>query len=112
MVKWGMYMREWEIVWKPSFVFGKPKNFQPMIAGFCTILEKFENFGRNSAGNFNLEQEIEISQFKGWGDLELAWCYALIDEKEKAEEYLNNVEEYLSSQFQTDVQLQADYQEV
>lgn len=59
-----------------------------------------------------LEQEIEISQFKGWGDLELAWCYALIDEKEKAEEYLNNVEEYLSVQLQTDVQLQADYQEV
>lgn len=59
-----------------------------------------------------LEQEIEISQFKGWGDLELAWCYALIDEKEKAEEYLNNVEEYLSAQLQTDVQLQADYQEV
>lgn len=59
-----------------------------------------------------LQQEIEISQFKGWGDLELAWAYALIDEKEKAEAALKNVEEYLSSQFETDEDLKQEYNSV
>lgn len=59
-----------------------------------------------------LQKEIEVSQFKGWGDLELAWCYALVDEKEKAEESLKNVEEYLSSQFTNDESLRQDYNTV
>ena len=33
--------------------------------------------------------------YEGWTDLELAWNYAEIDEKEVAKEYLENVEKYL-----------------
>ena len=58
------------------------------------------------------KEEIEITDYKGFGDLQLAWCYALIDEKEKAKEYFKNVDKYLSSSLKNDEELRKDYNTV
>ena len=58
------------------------------------------------------KEEIEITDYKGFGDLQLAWCYALIDEKEKAREYFKNVDEYLASFLEKDEELKKDYNTV
>jgi len=58
------------------------------------------------------KEEIEITDYKGFGDLQLAWCYALIDEKEKAKEYFENVDKYLSSSLEKDEDLKKDYNTV
>lgn len=58
------------------------------------------------------KEEIEITDYKGFGDLQLAWCYALIDEKEKAKEYFKNVDKYLSSYLKNDEELRKDYNTV
>ena len=58
------------------------------------------------------KEEIEITDYKGFGDLQLAWCYALIDEKEKAKEYFKNVDKYLSSSLENDEKLKKDYNTV
>ena len=58
------------------------------------------------------KEEIEITDYKGFGDLQLAWCYALIDEKEKAKEYFKNVDMYLSSSLEKDEDLKKDYNTV
>lgn len=58
------------------------------------------------------KEEIEITDYKGFGDLQLAWCYALIDEKEKAKEYFKNVDEYLASSLDKDEELKRDYKTV
>ena len=58
------------------------------------------------------KEEIEITNYKGFGDLQLAWCYALIDEKEKAKEYFENVDKYLSSSLEKDEDLKKDYNTV
>ena len=55
------------------------------------------------------KEEIEITDYKGFGDLQLAWCYALIDEKEKAKEYFENVDKYLVSSLEKDKELKKDY---
>ena len=57
----------------------------------------------------NGEEELEITDYKGFGDLQLAWCYALIDEKEKAKEYFENVDKYLVSSLEKDKELKKDY---
>ena len=43
----------------------------------------------------HIKKSAEIGGYEGWTDLELAWDYAEIDEKEIAKEYLENVEKYL-----------------
>lgn len=58
------------------------------------------------------KEEIEITDYQGFGDLQLAWCYALIDEKEKAKEYFKNVDMYLSSSLEKDEDLKKDYNTV
>lgn len=58
------------------------------------------------------KEEIEITDYKGFGDLQLAWCYALIDEKEKAKEYFENVDKYLGSSLEKDEELKKDYNTV
>ena len=58
------------------------------------------------------KEEIEITDYKGFGDLQLAWCYALIDEKEKAREYFKNVDKYLVSSLEKDENLKKDYNTV
>ncbi|MCY7007322.1 tetratricopeptide repeat protein [Fusobacterium simiae] len=58
------------------------------------------------------KEEIEITDYKGFGDLQLAWCYALIDEKEKAKEYFENVDKYLASSLENDEELKKDYNTV
>lgn len=58
------------------------------------------------------KEEIEITDYQGFGDLQLAWCYALIDEKEKAKEYFKNVDMYLSSSLENDEDLKKDYNTV
>ena len=58
------------------------------------------------------KEELEITDYKGFGDLQLAWCYALIDEKEKAKEYFKNVDKYLSSSLKNDEELRNDYNTV
>ena len=58
------------------------------------------------------KEELEITDYKGFGDLQLAWCYALIDEKEKAKEYFKNVDKYLSSSLEKDEELRNDYNTV
>ena len=58
------------------------------------------------------KEEIEITDYQGFGDLQLAWCYALIDEKEKAKEYFKNVDKYLSSSLKNDEELRKDYNTV
>ena len=58
------------------------------------------------------KEEIEITDYKGFGDLQLAWCYALIDEKEKAKEYFENVDKYLGSSLKNDEELRKDYNTV
>ncbi|RRD28749.1 tetratricopeptide repeat protein [Fusobacterium canifelinum] len=58
------------------------------------------------------KEEIEITDYQGFGDLQLAWCYALIDEKEKAKEYFKNVDKYLSSSLENDEKLKKDYNTV
>ena len=55
------------------------------------------------------KEEIEITDYKGFGDLQLAWCYALIDEKEKAKKYFENVDKYLASSLEKDEELKKDY---
>ena len=55
------------------------------------------------------KEEIEITDYQGFGDLQLAWCYALIDKKEKAKEYFKNVDKYLSSSLENDEKLKKDY---
>ena len=55
------------------------------------------------------KEEIEITDYKGFGDLQLAWCYALIDEKEKAKKYFENVDKYLASSLEKDEKLKKDY---
>jgi len=58
------------------------------------------------------KEEIEITDYQGFGDLQLAWCYALIDEKETAKEYFKNVDKYLSSSLENDEKLKKDYNTV
>ena len=58
------------------------------------------------------KEELEITDYKGFGDLQLAWCYALIDEKEKAKEYFENVDKYLGSSLKNDEELRKDYNTV
>ncbi|MHB9308162.1 tetratricopeptide repeat protein [Fusobacterium polymorphum] len=58
------------------------------------------------------KEEIEITDYKGFGDLQLAWCYALIDKKEKAKEYFENVDKYLGSSLKNDEELRKDYNTV
>ena len=58
------------------------------------------------------KEEIEITDYKGFGDLQLAWCYALIDEKEKAKEYFENVDKDLGSSLEKDEELKKDYNTV
>ena len=58
------------------------------------------------------KEEIEITNYKGFGDLQLAWCYALIDEKEKAKEYFENVDKDLGSSLEKDEELKKDYNTV
>ena len=58
------------------------------------------------------KEELEITNYKGFGDLQLAWCYALIDEKEKAKEYFENVDKYLGSSLEKDEELKKDYNTV
>ena len=41
---------------------------------------------------------LESGEYKGWTELELAWCYALIDEKEKAQEYLKEADSYIGGE--------------
>ena len=93
-------------------------------------LDKAKNLGKDDAwinrqfgfalkeyGNIEeainvFKEEIEITDYKGFGDLQLAWCYALIDEKEKAREYFKNVDEYLASFLEKDEELKKDYNTV
>ncbi|WP_427170525.1 tetratricopeptide repeat protein [Fusobacterium nucleatum] len=58
------------------------------------------------------KEEIEVTDYKGFGELQLAWCYALINEKEKAKEHFKNVNEYLFSSLENDVELKKDYDTV
>lgn len=58
------------------------------------------------------KEELEITDYKGFGDLQLAWCYALIEEKEKAKEYFENVDKYLGSSLKNDEELRKDYNTV
>ena len=54
----------------------------------------------------------EKVDYKKEGDLQLAWCYALIDEKEKAKEYFENVDKDLGSSLEKDEELKKDYNTV
>ena len=46
-----------------------------------------------------LKVSAEKGEYRGWTELELAWCYALIDEKEKAQEYLKEAIHILVERF-------------
>ena len=56
-----------------------------------------------------LNKSYEFTEYQGWIDLQLAWCYALLDEKDKANEYLGNVDKFLSAELEQDETLKKDY---
>ena len=58
------------------------------------------------------KEELEITDYKGFGDLQLAWCYALLGEKEKAKKYFENASRYLVSSLEKDEELKKDYDTV
>ena len=45
-------------------------------------------------------------------ELELAWCYALIDEKEKAREYLKGADSYIGGEIANSPELKKDFETV
>ena len=55
---------------------------------------------------------LESGEYKGWTELELAWCYALIDEKEKAREYLKEADSYIGGEIANSPELKKDFETV
>lgn len=55
---------------------------------------------------------LESGEYKGWTELELAWCYALIDEKEKAQEYLKEADSYIGGETANSPELKKDFETV
>ena len=55
---------------------------------------------------------LESGEYKGWTELELAWCYALIDEKEKAREYLKEADSYIGGEIANSSELKKDFETV
>ena len=55
---------------------------------------------------------LESGEYKGWTELELAWCYALIDEKEKAQEYLKEADSYIGGEIANSPELKKDFETV
>ena len=55
---------------------------------------------------------LESGEYKGWTELELAWCYALIDEKEKAQEYLKEADSYIGGETANSPKLKKDFETV
>ena len=55
---------------------------------------------------------LESREYKGWTELELAWCYALIDEKEKAREYLKGADSYIGGEIANSPELKKDFETV
>ena len=51
----------------------------------------------------------EKGEYKGWTELELAWCYALIDEKEEAQKYLKEADSYISGEIINSPELKKDF---
>lgn len=55
---------------------------------------------------------LESREYKGWTELELAWCYALIDKKEKAREYLKEADSYIGGEIANSPELKKDFETV
>lgn len=51
----------------------------------------------------------ESNEYRGWIELELAWCYALIDEKEEAKKYLEEADKYIGSDRVTSSELEEEF---
>ena len=61
----------------------------------------------------NLQESfLERTHFKGWVELELAWCYALIDEKEKASEYLKEADSYIGGEIANSSELKKEFDQI
>ena len=65
---------------------------------------------------YELEQKkteaLEKGEYKGWVEFELAWCYALIDEKEKAREYLKEADSYIGGEIVSSFELKKDFETI
>ena len=59
-----------------------------------------------------LEKSVENTPFRGWVELELAICYALIEEKEKAQEYLDKAELYIGVERENYPDVKKDFEMV
>lgn len=56
-----------------------------------------------------LEKTLEKTPFRGWVELELAICYGLIEEKEKAQKYLDEAENFIGGEKENSVDVKRDF---
>ncbi|NME35170.1 MULTISPECIES: tetratricopeptide repeat protein [Fusobacterium] len=72
----------------------------------------YRKYGEISKAIELLNIVLEMGEFKGWTELELAWCYALIDEKEKAQKYLEEVDSYIGGEIAKSLEIKKEYDTV
>lgn len=57
-----------------------------------------------------LESSLEKTKYRGWVELELAWCYALIEDREKAQKYLDEAESYIGGEKENSLDVKKDFE--
>ena len=70
-----------------------------------------QKIGRNQKAIDILKVSKEKGEFRGWTELELAWCYALIDER-KAREYLKEADSYIGGEIANSSELKKDFESI
>lgn len=59
-----------------------------------------------------LESSLEKTKYRGWVELELACCYALIEDREKAQKYLDEAESYIGGEKENSLDVKKDFEMV
>lgn len=102
-----------------GFSYQKSEKYKEAIEHFKIANEKLPyddwnliNLGKTLRKNGDITEALEylkqVNTYEGWIDLELAWCYVLLDDKENTNLHLENIKKFLATELETDLDLKND----